>query len=168
MQQILDFESVIIKTLKWKITTLTFAHWGKFFTFEWDNFVNYISKYKSHFITDVPLNSLPLFNKDYNIYLQLFNIIELLTFDLNTYNYPNSLISASAVYLCILESLGYLDSHFIANKLPNDIYYIFNFYDCNLLFNDYINRIKVNPKPNFRYLPETCIKSKTKINTFRN
>jgi len=78
--------------------------------------------------------SLKIFNK-------LFFILELITLDINSLQFRDCFICSSVIYLCLLEQMGFLNSYYIFNILPNDISILFNFYDFNCFFNNFIIKI---------------------------
>lgn len=71
---------------------------------------------------------------------RMFQILELINMDIFSFEYRESMICASLIYLTLLEKMNLTNSAFIVENLFRDINSIYDYYDFNQIFNEFLVR----------------------------
>jgi hypothetical protein len=115
--EILECEREILKRLNWKIQYANLAYWANYITSKWDSFVDNCHSFESS-------QKLPKFrnktNEEYKLFRKLFQILDLITLDLEMLKYSNRYLVSSVIYLLLGIYLNYFSIKEIILDFVND------------------------------------------------
>jgi hypothetical protein len=132
-----------LSVFKYRITYPNFAFWSNFITLKWDEFsLEFHTKYSF----DIPMNNninLPKFrnnsNDEYFLFRNYYQIIDMITLDIDYLHYNQKLICLSLIYLlCGLFLRMYTLKEVVKEFAVNSQTYA-NFYVLNVIYSRFIN-----------------------------
>ncbi len=140
--QIIEYERNILTTLCWKIQYPNISFWSNYITSKWDEYANSFSE---EFAYDLNWQNkkLPIFrkhtNEEYHLFRSMFQVLDLMTLDLELLNYSERLIVPSVMYLILGVFLKYFSHNDIIMEFSKDINAYTNYYELNIIFNRFLN-----------------------------
>jgi hypothetical protein len=141
-KEIISYERVVLKTLKWKINYPTLAFWGNYVTHRWDD---YAGLFVTHFAYDIDSSSLklPTFrgrnNENYVFFRNVFQVLDSITMDIEYLNFSDKFLVLAVIYLFLGVYLRFYSIDDIVNEFTRDLHCYTNFYELNIIFNRFLN-----------------------------
>jgi hypothetical protein len=142
-QEILNFEKVVLKWLKWRIQFPSLAFWGNYIMLKWDdfaiNFMNYSFDMPNSFKQKIIL---PRFrnptNEEYFLFRNFYQVIDVISLDSEHLKFSEKILSAATIYLLIGLFLKYFNIGHIVKEFAFDCQTYGEYYDFNVIFNRFL------------------------------
>jgi hypothetical protein len=140
--QIIEYERIILTTLSWKIHYPCIAFWCNYITSKWDDYAQSFSETYA-FDLNWQNKKLPILrqqtNEEYHFFRNIYQILDLMTLDIDILNYSEKLLVTSVMYLILGIHLRYFNQNDIIQEFSKDINTYTNYYELNIIFNRFLN-----------------------------
>lgn len=141
-QQLIEFERNVLKTLKWKIQFPNMSFWCNYITVRWDEYAKMFSEEYAYDI-NWQNKKLPIHrnqtNQEYHMFRNLYQILDIISLDIEILKYSQKLIVVSVMYLNIGMLLKYFSQEDIITNFSKNINTFSNYYELNVIFNRFLN-----------------------------
>jgi hypothetical protein len=144
-ENIISYEKEVLRILNWKVNYQSMAFWANLVTKKWDDFSqNFIEKYSYDLTLYFKVNfKLPKFRsenkEEYLLFRYYFQIIDLITLDLNYLQFGDKSLCLTVMYLLLGLYLKIFDLTAVIKSFSSFNYMNEHLCEFNKVYNKFLN-----------------------------
>jgi len=140
---IIMWEHLVLKVMNWRVTYNTLATWSNIYLAKWDEFVSGSDSLICNLETSVKMGLSPLFrkqnNENYHLFRNFFQIIDIITLNINSSKYKDRSLVLAVMYLNIGLFLGVFNLEKVAKHFPLQTQVLTQYTEYNYIFREFMN-----------------------------